>query len=39
MPSVDKGLNIGDFRELVKSVGHKCRRKAFGLDFARGSPG
>lgn len=37
MPSVHKGLNIEDFRELVKNVGYECRRKAFELDFARGA--
>ncbi len=34
MPSVHKGLNIEDFRELVKNVGYECRDKAFKLDFA-----
>ena len=34
MPSVHTGLNIKDFRELVKNVGYECRRKAFELDFA-----
>lgn len=37
MPSMYKGMNIDDFRELVKSVGYECRRKAFELDFARGA--
>ena len=37
MPSVHKGLNIEDFRELVKNVGYECRRKAFALDFAHGT--
>lgn len=37
MPSVHKGLNIEDFRELVKAVGYECRRKAFELDFAHGA--
>lgn len=37
MPSVHKGLDIEDFRELVKNVGYECRRKAFVLDFAHGT--
>lgn len=37
MPSVHKGLNIEDFRELVKNVGYECRRKALALDFAHGA--
>ena len=37
MPSVHKGLNIEDFRALVKNVGYECRRRAFELDFAHGT--
>ena len=37
MLSVNKGMNIEDFHELVKSVGYECRRKGFELDFAHGT--
>jgi len=38
IPSVYAGLDLAEFRELIKAVGYECRRKCFAIDMPESDP-